>query len=160
MGDVVENNDKVKLDDLNVLKSEKISENLDVVHHDDVLETPSPKKKRGRKKKIDLEQVPEKLELNNEVFTTENKKTKKRGRKKKVEAVPNEVADDENLLATGSNLNSVEDLAAEGQQQFEQQNELAVKKKQTKKRVRKKKSVEAVVTEAANIITEEFESPK
>merc|ERR1712079_661455 len=101
-------------------------------------------KKRGRKKKIDLEPVPEKLELNNEVFTTENKKNKKRGRKKKVEAVPNEAADDENLLATGSNLNSVEDLAAEGQQQFEQQNKLAVKKKQTKKRVRKKKSVEAV----------------
>merc|ERR1711953_1378221 len=158
--DVVENNGKVKLDDLNVLKSEKINETLDVVHHDDVLETPSPKKKRGRKKKIDLEPVPEKLELNNEVFTTENKKTKKRGRKKKVEAVPNEAADDENLLATGSNLNSVEDLAAEGQQQFEQQNKLAVKKKQTKKRVRKKKSVEAVVTEAADIITEEFESHK
>ena len=158
--DVVENNDKVKLDDLNVLKSEKINETLDVVHHDDVLETPSPKKKRGRKKKIDLEQVPEKLELNNEVFTTENKKTKKRGRKKKVEAVPNEAAADENLLATGSNLNSVEDLAAEGQQQFEQQNKLAAEKKQTKKRVRKKKSVEAVVNEAADIITEEFESPK
>merc|ERR1711944_240614 len=92
--------------------------------------------------------------------TTENKKTKKRGRKKKVEAVPNEAAADENLLATGSNLNSVEDLAAEGQQQFEQQNKLAAEKKQTKKRVRKKKSVEAVVNEAADIITEEFESPK
>merc|ERR1711879_359013 len=123
--DVVENNDKVKLDDLNVLKSEKINETLDVVHHDDVLEKPSLKKKRGRKKKIDLEPVPEKLELDNEVFTTEDKKTKKRGRKKKVEAVPNEAAADENLLANGSNLNFVEDLAAEGQQQFEQQNKLA-----------------------------------
>merc|ERR1712045_1006322 len=132
---------------------------------------PSPKTKRGRKKKVDLQQqledeqanenleapvvmnseeISETLELNNEVFNTPTeKKTKKRGRKKKVEAadVPNEA--DENLLtAAGSNLNSVEDLGG-GQSE---QNNLAVEKKPTK-RGRKKKSEPVEV-----VLPDDFES--